>query len=219
MCIPSINSFTVLIFEKYKSNNAILQIELIVESEKNIGKILRAHAEANPEAKDVLLQKITIHEQKSNMILDKNEYLKVLNQVNEVLIKVEEELASHTGGNFSYVIKTYKLNKILSDKENWWLCSNRFTVADIALTILLERLNQLGYENRFWREGRKPNLEKYYARVKQRESYKKTIPNLFFHVKMFIFTYQKPLIVGIGIGLVTTIAIIVGSLYLTNKLT
>lgn len=90
-------------------------------------------------------------------------------------------------------------------------------MADIALTILLERLNQLGYESRFWKDGKRPNIEKYYARVKQRDSYKKTIPTTLFHVKMFLITYQKPLIIGLGIGVAAAIAIIIGGIYLSTK--
>jgi len=173
---------------------------LLANSEKNIGKILRAHAEQNPESREILLQKATIHEQKSSMITNKEEYLKVLEQFDEVLNNLENELASHS-----------------DDKQNWWLCSDRFTVADIALTVLLERLSQLGYESHFWKEGKRPHIEKYYTRVKQRDSYKKTIPTMFFHVKMFISTYQKPLIIGLGISVVAAVAVIVGGVYLTKK--
>lgn len=102
----------------------------------------------------------------------------------------------------------------ISDKENWWLCSDRFTVADIGLTILLERLNQLGFEFRFWSDGKRPLLEKYYERVRQRESYKKTIPSTFLHIKTLL-TSQKP--IYIGIGMVAAVAIIVSGVLLVKK--
>lgn len=103
----------------------------------------------------------------------------------------------------------------VSDKENWWLCSDRFTVADIALTILLERLNQLGLESHFWLENKKPHLEKYYLRVKQRESYKKTIPSLFTHIKI-LFCYKKPYFIGIGV--LTVVSIIVGGYFIIKSI-
>lgn len=90
---------------------------------------------------------------------------KVLDEVDAVLKEVEEQLVKNQG----------------SEK---WLVSEKFTVADVSLTILLERLNQLGLEQRFWEN--RPNIAAYYSRVKQRESYKKSMPTNLFHLKTFI---------------------------------
>lgn len=102
---------------------------------------------------------------------------------------------------------------LFSDMQ-WWLCSDRFTIADIELTILLERLNQLGLESRLWSNGRRPYIEKYYERVKQRESYKKTIPSLLVLIKL-LFT-QSPIYAGIGIF--TAVAVIAGGLLIVKKI-
>lgn len=104
---------------------------------------------------------------------------------------------------------------IFSEKLNWWLCSDRFTVADICLTILLERLNQLGYESKFWMNGIRPNIEIYYERVKNRNSYKKTIPNTMTHL-MVLYSAQKPIFIGVGAVLV--LAILVKGVFLVKKL-
>lgn len=105
---------------------------------------------------------------------------------------------------------------MIAGRENWWLCSDRFTVADISLTILLERLNQLGFESRFWKNGKRQHVEKYYGRVKQRESYKRTIPTMLFHVKMFLVTYKKSLIIALGVGIAVAIVLIVAvSIYIS----
>ncbi|KAF2899502.1 hypothetical protein ILUMI_06674 [Ignelater luminosus] len=171
----------------------------LANSEKEAPERLRKDAEKNPEMRDALLEKASVQEQKNSILMNKDEYVQTLEQFDEVLTNVENELASHTEG-----------------KENWWLCSDRFTVADISLTILLERLNQLGFESRFWKNGKRRHVEKYYARVKQRESYKKTIPTMLFHVKMFLVTYKKPVLIALGIGVAAVIALIVaGSIYLS----
>lgn len=92
-----------------------------------------------------------------------------------------------------------------------WLCSEKFTIADINLAVLLQRLWELGLEERFWANGKRPNIENYFSRVKLRESFKKTIPNLPVHLKMII-TSQPPLYVGaagaVSIGFVFTLAYI-----------
>lgn len=97
------------------------------------------------------------------------------------------------------------------------MCTDRFTVADIALTILLERLNQLGLESRFWTGDKKrPNIERYYERVKERESYKKTIPNKLFLLKTLIIS-QNSLVVGVSAA-VAAVALIVGGVIIFKKI-
>lgn len=171
---------------------------MLSNADKNVVKVLRELAEKYPEYSEVLLNKVAIHEQKSCMIIEKGEYQKVLQQFDDVLTTIENELASHTEG-----------------KENWWLCCEEFTIADIGLAILLERLNQLGYASHFWRNNKKPHIERYYTKVQERESFKKTIPNLAFHTQMFISTYKKQLAISIGVGL--CVVILVGGAYLIFK--
>ena len=101
---------------------------------------------------------------------------------------------------------------IFSDQQNWWLCCDRFTVADIGLTILLDRLNRLGLEQHFWEAGKKPHISRYYCRVQQRDSYKKTIPSAILLVKMFIET-RAPLIVGAAVA----VAAVVGGIFYYKK--
>lgn len=68
------------------------------DAEKNSSSNLRKYAQENPDAKDMLLKKADAQDEKHKIIVDKNEFLKLLAQVDEVLTKVEEELATHTGG-------------------------------------------------------------------------------------------------------------------------
>lgn len=93
------------------------------------------------------------------------------------------------------------------------MCSDRFTVADIALTILLERLNGIGMDQRFWAAGKRPNIERYYEKVKKRDSYKQTIPSKMYFVKM-IFG-QSPVL--IGVSFVTILSLIIGGVFVVKK--
>lgn len=76
-----------------------------------------------------------------------------------------------------------------------WLCCENFSIADINLAVLLQRLWELGFEDRYWSNGKRPLLEDYFNRVRQRESFKLTIPNLPYHVKMIIMS-QPPAFLG-----------------------
>ena len=102
----------------------------------------------------------------------------------------------------------------VSDSKSWWLCTDKFTVADISLTILLERLNQIGLEPRFWTNGIRPHIEEYYRRGRGRDSYKQTVPNTFSLIKT-IFVAQAPLIVGVSIAAI--LAIVVSGWFIVKK--
>lgn len=116
-------------------------------------------------------------------------------------------------GSFSFCLDKFLFLKIIASinfSDNW-LCSEKFTIADINLAVLLQRLWELGLEERFWANGKRANIENYFSRVKLRESFKKTIPNLPVHLKMII-TSQPPLYVGaagaVSIGFVFALAYI-----------
>ncbi|XP_022097532.1 ganglioside-induced differentiation-associated protein 1-like [Acanthaster planci] len=57
--------------------------------------------------------------------------------------------------------------------EQPWLCGQQFTVGDIYLATLLHRLLLIGYSH-FWLGGKLPNVERYYQRVLQRDSFRKS---------------------------------------------
>lgn len=99
---------------------------------------------------------------------------------------------------------------MFSDDKSKWLCTDRFTVADIALTILLDRLYLLGLESYFWTNGKKPCLEEYYARVRQRDSYKKTVPSTMFHVKTFLEMQSR---LYLGVSVAAAVAAVFGGIY------
>lgn len=150
--------------------------QLAVGEEKSI-KRLRELAEIHPEIKDILLEKAELQEKKHNIIVNEEQFKKLLDQVEDVLNEVEKELSSRP------------------DDDKRWLCSERFTVADISLTILLDRLYRVGLDQWFWGHNKKPALARYYKRVQQRESYKKTIPSNMVHMKTF-FDMQSTFVIG-----------------------
>lgn len=104
---------------------------------------------------------------------------------------------------------------LLDGNDDWWLCTNKFTIADVSLTILLERLYRLGFEKRFWSNNKRSNVERYYQRVKQRNSYKRTIPSTLKHIQILML-YQKPLFIGLGI--LTAVSIVIGSYFLIKSI-
>ncbi|XP_037973882.2 ganglioside-induced differentiation-associated protein 1 isoform X1 [Plutella xylostella] len=149
--------------------------ELLKSGDLSSSQNLRRLAEDNPHARNVLLYKAEIHDRKHEILSNEEEYLKILNVVDQVLTEVEKELQNQTEGN--------------------WLCCDKFTIADINLAVLLQRLWELGLEDRFWTNGKRSYTESYFQRVQQRESFKKTIPTLPDHIKMII-TSQPPAYVG-----------------------
>lgn len=140
-------------------------------------------------------------------------FLKAYSNCNKSMIKSLHFLILY---DFLFFTDCLINNLFVSDNnKNWWLCSSQFTIADVSLTILLERLNQLGFEKRFWLNNKRPHVEKYYQRVKQRSSYKKTIPSTFKHLQMLML-HQKPLF--IGIGLLTAVSIVIGGYFLIKRI-
>ncbi|XP_066256128.1 ganglioside-induced differentiation-associated protein 1 isoform X2 [Euwallacea similis] len=151
----------------------------LLNADKENARNLKKYAEENPDARQMLLEKADNQEKKREKLLNKDEFVKLLNETEKVFDKIEAELAEHDANG----------------RQDWWLCTDRFTVADISLTILMLRISQIGMEPYFWIEGKRPQVEKYFARVQQRESYKKTAPTAFSLVKT-IFKTQTSLILG-----------------------
>lgn len=168
----------------------------LLSSHEKAGEMLKSLAEKYPQFEAILLKKAEAHEHNRAKIDSKEGYENLLGDVNKVLTEVEKELESHKG-----------------DKTKW-LCTDRFTVADISLTILLDRLYLLGLESYFWTNGKKPYLEEYYSRVRQRDSYKKTVPSTMFHLKTFL-EMQSRLFLGVSIA--TVLATICGGAIFYSK--
>lgn len=78
--------------------------------------------------------------------------------------------------------------------DDWWLCCEKFTLADVSLTILMDRLWRLGAAEYFW--GRRPHLSRYFQRVQQREAYKNIEPTLWSDFS-FVWPYALGILVAI----------------------
>lgn len=71
---------------------------MLVGSQRNVSRMLMDAAEKNLAAKETLMLKVTWMELNSTKIFSKEDFVLILNQVEEVLDKVGEELKSHVGG-------------------------------------------------------------------------------------------------------------------------
>lgn len=84
------------------SNNILLYKStkscFLKDSERNKSRTLRQHAEKNPEARDILLQKARTQEQNFLHAIDKDMYLKVLQKVDAVLADIEQQLSKNSEG-------------------------------------------------------------------------------------------------------------------------
>nr|CAD7573550.1 unnamed protein product [Timema californicum] len=156
----------------------------LVTAEKSNSRNLRELAENNPEAREILLRKAENQDTKHAALENKEEFKKVLHQVDVVLDNVEKELSLQS------------------------------EVADVSLTILLDRLARLGLATYFWGADKKPYLKQYYHRVQLRDSYKKTVPSTLLNLKM-LFMMKTPLYIGIGV--VTIAFVVVGGVFLFKK--
>lgn len=90
---------------------------MLTAAENKSSVSLRETAEKNPESREVLLQKAKAQDKKHVLVTDKNEFLKVLSQVSDILDLVEQELASHTGGKEILQQSIYRQNL---DRFTYW---------------------------------------------------------------------------------------------------
>lgn len=188
----------------------------VLEADENNAAELRKFAAENPEAREMLMEKATNQEKKREKLLNKEEFLNLVKDTDDTLDKVEAELAEHTEGWCNCLSVRLTNNKLkIAEKKQWWLCTDRFTVADVSLTILLVRLNQIGMEPHFWTGGKRPNVENYFNRVQQRESYKKTIPTTFSLIATIVKT-KLPWVIGVSI--VVVLSLVVGGWFLVRRL-
>ena len=67
-----------------------------------------------------------------------------------------------------------ELNDHLKTKEEDWIISNSFTLADISWAVILHRIEEVGWDEILFRD--KPFLEDYYKKLKAK-SFKSSIIN------------------------------------------
>ncbi|XP_013777316.1 ganglioside-induced differentiation-associated protein 1-like [Limulus polyphemus] len=123
----------------------------------NISNNLDQLMEKYPEFKEVYEEKKQRLQTFLSEFQDGNKVKTALDNLEVTLDIVEQELASHTG-----------------DKSSWWLCWQNFAIPDIILTLILQRLSDLGLSNRYLIKDKRPHLSQYFKQVQEREAYKKT---------------------------------------------
>ena len=67
----------------------------------------------------------------------------------------------------------HKMEDALKDGDDW-LVSNKFTIADIAMTPYVNRLAMMSMRG-MWENGRLPNVEKWFARIEALPNFKKCL--------------------------------------------
>ncbi|XP_002734708.1 ganglioside-induced differentiation-associated protein 1-like [Saccoglossus kowalevskii] len=81
----------------------------------------------------------------------------------DVMTKLEEELARNDAD-------------MMQDKVQW-LCGERFTSADIYWAATLYRLEEMGYDDRYWANGKRPHIEAYYEQIRSYDCFRKSEPS------------------------------------------
>jgi len=110
--------------------------------------------------KAALQHKLDIQVRRHELASSREDFQKVLDAVRHFLLYVEQELSAQA-------------------PRSEWLTGDELSVADISLGLLLHRLYQLGFENHFWAFGKLPQVEAYFLRFRQRESFHRLQPSNF----------------------------------------
>lgn len=158
-----------------------------------MSELLKEYAKLNPSNGETLLRKAIFQEKKKAIISDPEEFLNLLNTVDLILTEVEEQL--------------------LKMKNQFWLCSDDFTLADISLSLLLHRLNALGLEDYFWTNSKKINIEKYFKKVVTRESFVKTMPTVLANLKIVWEKTPSPYKLSVTVVCLSSVILIASIMY------
>ncbi|GAV08616.1 hypothetical protein RvY_18281 [Ramazzottius varieornatus] len=121
-------------------------------------KFINTQMEKHPEYSAIFSKKLSRVLDSDNNVGNTAMVNAKLNELESLLDRIEEHL---------------RLNSNSADRKNWWLCSEKFTTADISLSILLSRCYLLGLAPRFWSISRRPYLAMYYQRINERPSFQK----------------------------------------------
>ncbi|XP_060082349.1 ganglioside-induced differentiation-associated protein 1-like [Ylistrum balloti] len=118
-------------------------------------KTLQEKAEKYPEFREEFLAKVSLQTERLAKMENKEVVIQALNELDTLFDQIESTLA-----------ETRKEQGVTDS----WLLGSRFTMADIFLTILMDRLNFLGLEERYFVTSKRPLANDYYQRVGNRKS-------------------------------------------------
>lgn len=131
-----------------------------LKNNEKVLDLLRHSVDEQATNKAALQHKLDIQLRRHELASSREEFQKVLDAVRHFLLYVEQELTAQA-------------------PRVEWLTGDELSVADISLGLLLHRLYQLGFENQFWTFGKLPQVEAYFLRFRQRESFHRLQPSNF----------------------------------------
>ncbi|XP_033754475.1 ganglioside-induced differentiation-associated protein 1-like [Pecten maximus] len=134
---------------------SVLSKAINSESMRNSRQALQKKAVKYPEHRENFLAKMTMHDKRMGKIENKEVVIQYLNELDTLFDQIESRLA-----------ETRKEQGV-SDS---WLVGSRFTLADINLVILLDRLSFLGMEERYFTPSKRPLTYDFYVRIGKRKS-------------------------------------------------
>lgn len=122
-------------------------------------EVLHSYAQIDALHAEALITRSALQLKKIYAMENRTEFLELMAKVIDILNEVEDQLAK----------RQFDVN------DTQWLCCDTFSVADLSLTVLLHRLSTLGLESMCWKPNR-PLTAKYYDRVCERESFRRSLP-------------------------------------------
>ncbi|XP_037722938.1 ganglioside-induced differentiation-associated protein 1 isoform X3 [Drosophila subpulchrella] len=131
-----------------------------LKNNEKVLDLLRHSVDDQSTNKAALQHKLDIQVRRHELASSREDFQKVLDAVRHFLLYVEQELSAQA-------------------PRSEWLTGDELSVADISLGLLLHRLYQLGFENHFWAFGKLPQVEAYFLRFRQRESFHRLQPSNF----------------------------------------
>ncbi|XP_033754476.1 ganglioside-induced differentiation-associated protein 1-like [Pecten maximus] len=134
---------------------SVLRKAINSESMRSSRQALQKKAVKYPEHRENFLAKMTMHDKRMGKIENKEVVIQYLNELDTLFDQIESRLA-----------ETRKEQGVTDS----WLVGPRFTMADINLVILLDRLNFLGMEERYFTPSKRPLTYDFYVRIGKRKS-------------------------------------------------
>ncbi|KQS43617.1 ganglioside-induced differentiation-associated protein 1 isoform X2 [Drosophila erecta] len=131
-----------------------------LKNNEKVLELLRHSVDDQATNKAALQHKLDIQLRRHKLASSREDFQRVLDAVRHFLLYAEQELSAQA-------------------PRSEWLTGDELSVADISLGLLLHRLYQLGFENQLWAFGKLPQVEAYFLRFRQRESFHRLQPSNF----------------------------------------
>ncbi|XP_072170651.1 ganglioside-induced differentiation-associated protein 1-like [Diadema setosum] len=156
--IPSL-TFGPMCMRQYTTNSlapTAINNESFNEGAKKTIARLQTIAAENPDLADAANAIVARYSQGVDVMCNEQVLVKSIDDCDAALAEVERQLGTQKAE--------------AGDKE-YWLCGERFTTADLYLSVLLHRLTFVGLAERLFL-GKRPLVSDYYQRVLRRPSFK-----------------------------------------------